>query len=170
MNDLVDVAGLGGKQQDAEHRTEALDRHSHRHDQLALFGDPHHRAAATGQSIHHLGIDRAVGTRRLAVERQITALEKPVEPCGDFGQARGHGLGRGQVVAQHLAACVKVARIENQAGIIIIDAGAGAGRRDQPASTGATRSGLIGKSRFSLELVGEMLWPACSSSSFSGRW
>jgi hypothetical protein len=77
MDDLVDVACLGRQQQDPEHRAEALDRHGHRHDQLALFGDPDDRAAATGQRIHHLGIDRAVGTRRLAVERQVTALEKP---------------------------------------------------------------------------------------------
>ena len=34
--------------------------------------------------------------------------------------------------------------------------------------TGATRSGLIGNSRSSSPGSGVMLWPACSSSSFSG--
>ena len=39
---------------------------------------------------------------------------------------------RRQVVAQDLAARIEMARIEQQVGVAVVDAGAGAGRRDQP--------------------------------------
>ena len=45
-HDLVDVAALGRQQQHAEHGAEALDRHGHRDDLLALLGDAHDRVAA----------------------------------------------------------------------------------------------------------------------------
>jgi hypothetical protein len=80
MNDLVDVAGLGRQQQHAKNRAEALHRHGHRNDQFASFSDPDDRTAPSGQCIHHLGIDRSVSARRLAVKRQIGALEEPIEP------------------------------------------------------------------------------------------
>ena len=50
-DDLVDVAALGRQQQRAAHGAEALDRHRHRDDGLALRVDAHDasRAAASAR-------------------------------------------------------------------------------------------------------------------------
>jgi hypothetical protein len=117
-----------------ENRAEALHRHRHRNDQLARFGDPDDRAAPSGQRIHHLGIDRSVSARRLAVKRQIGALEEAVEPCTSrFGETALLGFGWRQIITQNLATGVEVARIKDQAGVIIINARTGAGWRNQSA-------------------------------------
>jgi hypothetical protein len=168
-DDLVDVAGLRRQQQHAEHGAETLDRDRHGNDQLALFGDAHDGAAHAGQRVHDFGIDRAVAARRFLVERQVARLQQRLK---DRGEPLAPGLllvlDRRQVEAQHLAARIEMARIEQQVGVGIEDAGARAGRRDQPAQHRRDRSGSIGNSRSSSFGTGVMLWPACSSSSFSG--
>ena len=133
MHDLVDIARLCRKQQNAEHGPEALYRYGHGNNQLTLFRDTHDRAAHAGQRVHHFRIDRAIAARRFLVLRQAARLQHAVEHAGE-PVAPGLRLGRywRQVEAQHLTARIKMSGIEQQIGIGIEQPRAGARWRNQP--------------------------------------
>jgi hypothetical protein len=137
VDDLVDIACLGGEQQHAEYGTETLHRDRHGNDQLALFGDTHDRTAHAGERVHHLRIDRPVAARRFLVKRQIARLQQPVEPGADrLRDARRFRIDRRQIEAKHLAAAVEMARVEQEVGIGVEEARARTCRRDQSSQNG----------------------------------
>ncbi len=95
----------------------------------------------------------------------LIELPDPLEP----GAASASGRRR-QVEAQDLAARIEMPRVEDQRAVAVVDAGAGAGRRDQPAQD---RRHLLRIDREfeAVESAGRAastLSPACSSSSLSG--
>ncbi len=133
MNDLVDIAGLGGQKQDAKHGAGALHRDGDGNDQLALFRAADNCATYTGECVHHLGIDGTVAAGGFLIDRQVGRLQhlvekpaEPVRPTLDFV------VDRRQIVAQYLAARIEMTRIQQQVGIGIENASPGAGRRNKP--------------------------------------
>ena len=133
-DDLVDVAALRRQQQHAEHGAEALDRHRDRDDLLALLGDAHHGRRARRSARSSLR-DRPRRCRRAAPGRpagRCGGRSRATNFCTRSNEVRLLLVDRRQVVAQDLAARIEMARIEQQIGVAVVDAGARAGRRDQP--------------------------------------
>ena len=90
-------------------------------------------AGAAGQRLHHLGEGRAIAARLFAVDRQRPVAEQVEDEfLRPLDEGRLLLLDRRQVEAQDLAARIEMARIEQQVGVAVVDAGARAGRRDQP--------------------------------------
>ncbi len=99
-------------------------------------------------------IDRAIAPGSFFVNRQVARLQHLVEqPAEPVRPALLLVVNRRQVVAQHLAARIEMAAVEQQIGVGVEDAGAGARRRDQPASApgppSPDRSGTPGPHRSS---------------------
>jgi hypothetical protein len=131
-HDLVDVAALGGKHKHAEHRSEALDRHRHRDDQVALLAHPDDGRRAAGERRHDLRIGRAIAARLLVIDGQVAPTEEAddalLQPFEEVGLLLFHGR---QVVAKDLTLGIEPLRIKQEIGVAIVNAGAGARRRDQ---------------------------------------
>ena len=75
----------------------------------------------------------AVLRPEFAIERQVAAIEPGADrDHRSLGDARLFDRRRRQFEAQHVAAAVEIAAVENQAAVAVEDAGAGLGRRNQP--------------------------------------
>ena len=72
LQDVVDHARAGGKQERALHNAPVVNWRGDRNDLLALVGDQHHRRVVpAGQRDAHLRVGHAVAHADLAVDRQL---------------------------------------------------------------------------------------------------
>jgi hypothetical protein len=129
----IDFAALRGEQQRTAHRAEALDRHGDQHDDLAALVGAHGTGLLSGECLHDFRVTLAVGRPEVAVQR-IAATPEPIldgDPCAL--EARRPVVGRNDVEAQYVAAAVKVARVDLQRAVAVIDAGLRARRLHEAA-------------------------------------
>ncbi len=130
---LVDVVALGREHQRAVDGAEPLHRHSDRDDHLAAVVDAHHAALLAFQRVRDLLVAVAVLGPQLAIERQVAAIEPgPDRDRHPFDETGLLDRRRRQFEAQHVAAAVEAAAVQNEPAVAVIDAGAGLGRRNQP--------------------------------------
>src|SRR6476660_7378614 len=97
------------------HRAEALHRHCDRDDHLAAVVDAHHAALLALQRVRDLFITVTVLGSELAIERKVAAVEPGADPDHRaLRDARLLDRWRRQLEAQHIAAAVEIAAVENE--------------------------------------------------------
>ena len=125
---LVDIVALGRKHQGAVDRAEALYGDGDRNDHLAAVIDAHHAALLAGQGLRHFRIAVAVIRPEFGIERQVAAIEPgPDRDRRAFGDPGLFHRGRRQFEAEHVAAAVEAAAVQNQRAVAIVNPGAGFG-------------------------------------------
>ena len=136
VDHLVDVVALRRQHQRAAHGAEALHRHRDRDDHFAALVDAHHAALLAARATCATSwIALAVLRAEFAIERQVAA----VEPGADRDPSSASTMpglsvdGGGRFEAQHVAAAIEVAAVEDQPAVAVVDARARLGRRDQAA-------------------------------------
>ena len=129
----VDLAALRREQERAAHRAEALDRDCHQQDDLAALVDAHRARLLAGQRLHHFRIALAVLRAEVAIARIVRAAEPGLDRDPGALQPRRPVVRRNQVEAQNVAAAVKIARVDLQRAVAVVNAGLRAGRLDEAA-------------------------------------
>ena len=136
VDDVVDVAALGGQQQRAVDRAVALDGHGDRDDQLAAVVDAHdlrRRAVERGGDF----LDSRGRWRRRApcrsAGRGCESHSVEVAPDASRATIRSSSSGGGRSKRRIWPREIEVAGIDDQRAVAVVDAGARARRRDQPA-------------------------------------
>ena len=134
------------EQQHAEHRAHALNRHGDADHELALVVNADNRHRRPGQRGGDFGICLAVGAADLGIEGQIVLPHARLDRLPERGErVRLFGVGRRQVVAQHLASRIERVGIEDQRAVAVIDAGPASRRLHQRAQDRGGALGIDGK-------------------------
>src|SRR6185437_17092045 len=96
--------------------------------------DAHHAAFLAFQRLLDLLVAVAVFRTEFGIKRQVAAIE-PGPDCDHraFGNPWLLYGGRRQLEAQHIAAAIETAAIQNERAVAVVDARTGFGRRNQPA-------------------------------------
>src|SRR4029077_9821265 len=91
-------------------------------DDFAALVGAYRARLLSGERLHNLRVTLAVGRPEVAVDR-IARTPEPILD-GDPGalQARRPVVGRNDIEAQHVAAAVKVARVDLQRAVAVVDA------------------------------------------------